>query len=83
MEITGRTSTYPYSFPDLVAAYMLPPDLEVGEEVWLEDVIRDVVGATWRSQSYRLMSCSAIWNGREFELQFDQKRDDPYKDAVG
>ena len=69
---------YPYHFENPFAAYLLPHDLVVGEEVWLEDLIEDVV-AVWGNQGYqpRLAEAPAIWNGTDFEVQFDPRRDAP------
>lgn len=65
------TSYYPYSFPAPFAAYLIPPDITVGERVFLEDLIEDVVGVTWNQGSaYRLQSCVAVWNGKDFELEY-------------
>jgi hypothetical protein len=73
--VLGWTYYYPYSFPSPFAAYLLPPDLEVGEHVWLEDLIEDIVGETWnQGNKYRLKSAEAIWNGKDFEIQFDDKQ---------
>ncbi len=48
----------------------------MGEEVWLEDLIEDVV-AVWGNQGYqpRLPACAAVWNGTGFDLLFDPQRD--------
>jgi hypothetical protein len=63
---------YPYRFPAPFAAYLLPPDLQVGERVLLEDLIEDHVGARWnQGDVYRLERCEAIWNGRDFEIEYD------------
>ena len=63
------TYRYPYSWPLPYAAYLLPPDLAAGEEVFLEDLIEDVVGASWnQGDRYRLESCRARWTGTGFEL---------------
>jgi hypothetical protein len=63
------TFRYPYSWPLPYAAYLIPPDLAVGEEVFLEDLIEDVVGLTWnQGDTYRLESCRARWNGSGFDL---------------
>ena len=60
---------YPYSWPLPYAAYLIPPDLAVGEEVVLADLIEDVVGAAWnQGDRYRLESCRARWTGTGFEL---------------
>jgi hypothetical protein len=67
---------YPYHFPSPFAAYLVPQDLAIGEEVWLEDVIEDLV-AVWGNQGYhpRLQAAPAIWNGADFVIQFDPQRD--------
>jgi hypothetical protein len=68
-EVIPWTYRYPYSWPLPYAAYLLPPDLAVGEEVLLEDLIEDLVGASWnQGDRYRLESCRARWTGTGFEL---------------
>jgi hypothetical protein len=70
------TFYYPHSFPSPFAAYLIPRDLQVGERVYLEDLIEDVVGGSWnQGDTYRLASCIAVWNGRDFELQYDPETD--------
>ncbi len=70
------TYYYPHSFPSPFAAYLLPKDLKIGERVLLEDLIEDVVGGSWnQGDTYRLESCVAVWNGKEFELEFDPEHD--------
>jgi hypothetical protein len=70
------TRYYPHSFPSPFAAYLIPPDLVVGERVFLEDLIEDVVGSSWiQGDTYRLKSCFAIWNGKDFRLEWDPKTD--------
>jgi hypothetical protein len=78
VEVIGYTYRYPYHFENPFAAYLLPHDLMAGEEVWLEDLIEDVV-AVWGNQGYqpRLAEAPAIWNGTDFEIQFDPRRDAP------
>lgn len=67
---------YPYHWPEPFAAYLLPPDLEVGDTVWLEDLIEDEVGTVWnQGDTNRLPSCLAVWNGEEFDLLFDRNKD--------
>ena len=75
-QVLDFTSYYPYHFPSPFAAYLLPADLVAGEEVWLEDLIEDVV-AVWGNQGYqpRLPACAAVWNGSSFFLLFDPQRD--------
>lgn len=74
--VMNYTYYYPYHFPNPFAAYLLPPDLAVGEEVWLEDLIEDLV-ATWGNQGYqpRLAAAAATWNGADFVIQFDSDSD--------
>ena len=69
-------SYYPHSFPSPYAAYLVPKDIEVGERVVLEDLIQDVAGACWnQGDVFRLESCVAVWNGRDFDLEFDPEVD--------
>jgi hypothetical protein len=77
--VVDYTLYYPYHFPNPFAAYLVPQDLAVGEEVWLEDLIEDVV-AVWGNQGYhpRLPAAPALWNGTDFEIQFDPRRDAPH-----
>lgn len=69
---------YPYKFPEPFAAYLLPPGIESGERVWLEDVIEDVV-AVFGNQGWtpRLEACEAIWADGDFDIQFDPNTDAP------
>ncbi len=73
--VIDYTLYYPYHFQNPFAAYLLPRDLAVGEEVWLDDLIEDVV-AVWGNQGYqpRLEAGPAVWNGADFEVihQADQ-----------
>lgn len=75
-KVIDYTLYYPYHFPNPFAAYLLPADLAVGEEVWLEDLIEDLV-AVFGNQGYhpRLESAPAIWTGDDFEVLFDPRRD--------
>ena len=66
------TFYYPHNFPSPFAAYLVPGDIEVGERVFLEDLIQDYIGATWnQGDTYRLESCEAVWNGKDFDIQYD------------
>lgn len=67
---------YPYHFASPFAAYLVPPDLAIGERVWMEDVIEDIVAA-WGNQGcrLRLKYCEATWDGKEFIIHFDPKKD--------
>lgn len=66
-------TSYPYSFSPF-AAYLLPKDLTVGETVWLEDLIEDFIDGIHHSV-WRLDATTAIWNGADFEIQYDPKKD--------
>ena len=76
--VIDYTLYYPYHFPNPFAAYLIPRDLAVGEEVWLEDLIEDVV-AVWGNQGHqpRLAAAPATWNGSDFEVLFDPRLDAP------
>lgn len=68
------TYYYPHNFKSLFAAYLIPKDIEVGEKVFIEDLIEDFIGAKWnQGDTYRLESCEAFWNGSELEIAYDQK----------
>jgi hypothetical protein len=58
------------------AAYLLPPDIVVGEIVILEDLIEDIVGARHKMHTYRLASAEAMWNGERFVISHDSYRVD-------
>lgn len=74
--VVDYTLYYPYQFPSPFAAYLVPADIAIGEEVWLEDLIEDLV-AIWGNQGYhpRLPSAPAVWNGSGFDIQFDPQQD--------
>ena len=61
-------------FPEPFAAYLVPDDIQVGEEVFLEDVIENFIGSHHHG-SYRLRSVAAVWNGSDFEIDYDEQRD--------
>lgn len=66
------TDYFPNNFPSPFAAYLIPKNIKAGEKVFLEDIIEDFVGTTWnQGDTYRLESCEAIWNGKDFEIQYD------------
>ena len=70
------TYYYPHSFESPFAAYLVPKNIEVGERVFLEDLIEDIVGHCWnQGNAYRLESCEAIWNGENFDIQYTKKED--------
>jgi hypothetical protein len=67
---------YPPLFKNAFAAYLIPADLSVGERVWLDDLIEDLLG-TISGQGlgcHRLESAYARWNGRSFAIEYDKKR---------
>lgn len=60
---------YPHKFKNPYAAYLIPPDIEVGEKVWLEDLIEDIVGGDWnQGDTWRRESGEATWNGEDFDI---------------
>jgi hypothetical protein len=66
------TSYYPHSFKSPFAAYLIPADIQIGERVFVEDLIEDFIGEKWnQGDTYRLASCEAIWNGTDLEIQYD------------
>ena len=68
------TFYYPYSFESPFAAYLIPKDIEIGERVFIEDLIEDFVGVSWnQGDTYRLDSSEAIWNGIDLEIQYDPR----------
>ena len=75
--IIDRLPYYPYHFPSPLAAYLLPNDLTVGEEVWLEDLIEDVVAYQGFNHQPRLAAAPARWNGEDFEIRHDSSRASP------
>jgi len=43
--------------------------LKVGEKVFIEDLIEDILGSTWnQGDCYRLASSEAVWNGKTFQV---------------
>jgi hypothetical protein len=75
------TYYYPHQHPSPFAAYLVPKDIEVGEWVYLEDLIEDYVGWSWnQGNASRLDSCEAIWNGADFDIQYNPNK---RQDVVG
>lgn len=63
---------YRPDWPFPFAAYLLPPGLELGARVFLEDLIEDIPLVYWnQGDSYRLLSANATWVGDEFEVERD------------
>ena len=70
------TYYYPYLFKSPFAAYLIPNDIEVGENVFIEDLIEDIIGSVWnQGDTFRLKSCAAVWNGKDLEIKYDPARD--------
>ena len=65
---------YPPLFENAFAAYLIPADLKVGERVWLDDLIEDLLGSVSGQGlgRMRLSSAYARWNGRTFEIEYDK-----------
>lgn len=60
---------YPYCFNPF-GAYLIPKDITIGEQVYLIDLIEDLIESIWNQGSaFRLQSALAIWNGKDFEIQ--------------
>lgn len=70
------TEHYPHHFREPYAAYLVPPDIKVGERVWLKDLIQDYVGSNWNQGScFRLESWEAVWDGTDFVIAYDPDND--------
>lgn len=67
---------YPHPVEHHIAAYLLPSDLRAGEQVFLTDLIEDLVGIFGnQGDKYRLDCAYAFWNGKCFEIEWDEDRD--------
>lgn len=75
---------YPYQFPSPFAAYLIPKDLQVGELVWLEDLIADIPALlrTVEKNVSRIPSAPAIWRDGWFDIQYIPEEED-YSGWVG
>jgi len=62
---------YPYKFDMSYAAYLIPPDIVVGETVVLEDLVEDYYGGEFWYNPIRLESLKAIWTGKDFSILYD------------
>ncbi len=68
----GWSDFYPHVTDEPFAAYLIPPDLEVGERVYVEDLIEDFVGARWnQGDVYRLSEAEAIWTGTDLQIDYE------------
>ena len=70
-KVIDKVYYYPYQFPSPFAAYLVPPDIKIGEMVILEDLIEDIIGAHHKMHTYRLASAEAMWNGERFVISHD------------
>ncbi len=68
-----KTYEYKYQFENEFGAYIIPKDVVIGETVWIEDLIEDIVGASHHS-CYRLPYFSAIWDGAKLNILFDTEK---------
>lgn len=67
------TFYYPYHFELPFAAYLIPNDIKLDEQVYIEDLIEDIVGVTWnQGDAHRLKGCVATWNGTDFTLSIPE-----------
>lgn len=61
-------SYYPHIFPNPYAAYLIPADIIVDEKVYIEEVIEDIVSASWQDNTFRLKSAEAVWDGQDLKI---------------
>lgn len=74
IKVIDWTFYYPKPFKNPFAAYLIPSDLIIGERVFLEDLIEDIVGRSWnQGDSNRLASAEAIWTGKDLDIQASDK----------
>ncbi len=75
-KVIDWTRFYPHVFPEPFAAYLIPPDIQVGERVLVKDLIEDFIGMTMgRGENFRLESCEAVWDGSDLKIQYERSRD--------
>ncbi|MEQ3724480.1 hypothetical protein [Alcanivorax sp.] len=56
--------------PSPLAAYMIPPELNPGDKVFVADVIEEIVRKRWnQGDSWRLASSEAVWTGETLEME--------------
>jgi hypothetical protein len=70
-KVISYATYYPYKFPSPFAAYLIPPDISIGERVVIEDLIEDYFGGTFWSKGVRLETLEAIWDGSDLLIQYD------------
>jgi hypothetical protein len=70
--------TYQYrknKFPK-EAAYVIPDDIEEGEQVHIQDLIENFLGYQHnQGDSERLKSCMAVWKDNDLHILYDPKKD--------
>ena len=67
--------TYKYEYDIPFAAYMIPNDLNIGEIVFIEDIIEDYMDTYWNQGNVtRLMQGEANWTGEEFKIIQEKPR---------
>lgn len=82
--VTDFIKYYPHDRVNPYAAYLIPPDLQPGDEVYLEDLIEDIRSVCWnQGDSIRLQSCRAIWDGKDFILNEADKQTAASPASVG
>jgi hypothetical protein len=75
-QVIDWTDYYPHSFPEPFAAYLIPPDIQLGERVLVKDLIEDFIGMSWnQGDNFRLESCEAVWDGSDLKIQYKPSRD--------
>lgn len=73
-QVLEPTAYYPGPSGLPFAAYLIPPDLQPGERVWVEDLIEDLVGISWNGNGSRLPSREAVWDGKDLHIDYDPRR---------
>jgi hypothetical protein len=75
-QVLDWTRFYPHAFPEPFAAYLIPLDIQVGERVFVKDLIEDFIGMSMgRGYNFRLESCEAVWDGSDLKIQYKRSRD--------
>lgn len=70
-QVIDWTDYYPHSFPEPFAAYLIPPDIQPGECVWVKDLIEDFIRLIGNcGDHYRLESWEAVWDGKDLVIQY-------------
>lgn len=66
--VLGPWEYFPPRFQYPFAAYLVPEDLPLGTQVWLEDVIEDFQQNPYQDREPRLNQTQATWNGKDFDI---------------